>query len=77
MLSMEENRNVPLSVSLAASIRVSFVDTARNFFRPIHNIKVLLGYEHEPSFLDRIRAEEDKIIERRKTRLRSAGLQFD
>lgn len=62
---MVENRNVPLSVSLAATIKVSFVDMATTLFRPIHNIKVLLGYEHEPSFLDRVRAEEDKIVERR------------
>jgi hypothetical protein len=51
-------------ISLIAAIRVAVIDTARNFFRPIHNAKVLLGQEHEPSVSERLREEEDRIIQK-------------
>jgi hypothetical protein len=64
---MDENRNISLSDALVAAIRVAFADTAKNFFRPLHNAKVLLGHEHEQSVSERLREEEGKIIsERRK-----------
>jgi hypothetical protein len=63
-LIMDENRNISLSDALAAAIRVAIVDTARNFFRPIHNAKVLLGQEREQSVSERLREEEDRIIQK-------------
>jgi hypothetical protein len=64
---MDENRNISLSDALVAAIRVAVVDTARNFFRPIHNAKVLLGQEQEQSVSERLREEEDRMLsERRK-----------
>lgn len=63
---MAENRTVSLTDSLTAALRVAVVDTARNFFRPIHNARVILGYEHEPSFSEMIEEEENKIVARRR-----------
>jgi hypothetical protein len=45
---------------LSIVFRAAFKDTVKNIFRPIHNARVILGLEQEPSIAEKIaKAEEE------------------
>jgi hypothetical protein len=54
-----------ISEGVVAAIKVGVVDTAKNFFRPWHNARVILGLEHEKSVSEKIEDEQTRIAERR------------
>ena len=46
---------------LSIVVRAAFDDTRKNIFRPIHNAKVILGLEHEPSIDEKIAQFEERV----------------